>query len=194
MDEDLPPGWERRETRDHKVYYVNHNNRTTHWKRPTNITSNQNQNQSSEASSSSNSSAIPKLSERTSASNLSSSSLPSRDLNRSQSDDLPDSRQGAVGTSASPATPSKSGREASRRDSSADDSAGKSSEPRRRRRSSRKEENDDEPLPDGWELRYDIYDRYLMSCNQFLYLAPQFSKISGTFFCNHSKLFVFIIV
>jgi hypothetical protein len=30
----LPPGWERRETADGKVYYANHSSRTTQWEPP----------------------------------------------------------------------------------------------------------------------------------------------------------------
>ena len=39
LEEDLPPDWERRETRENKVYYVNHNKRTTHWKKPSSTNS-----------------------------------------------------------------------------------------------------------------------------------------------------------
>lgn len=33
--EDLPPGWEERKTLGGRLYYVNHNTKTTQWIRPT---------------------------------------------------------------------------------------------------------------------------------------------------------------
>lgn len=32
--EDLPPGWEERKTLAGRLYYVNHNTKTTHWMKP----------------------------------------------------------------------------------------------------------------------------------------------------------------
>ena len=218
LEEDLPPGWERRETREHKVYYVNHNKRTTHWKKPSSST---NSSSCNARDGELRSSIITSRNENstytaTSKTILNHGTLAPPDINACALSEVSsnymasppaaDESDGATNRRKTPCQRLQSSiDELSVVSSSVASSSGSKSskvsrepsvESAKSNSQKRVSKSDSEPLPDGWELRYDLYDRYLyncwvfeirkqfivISCLQFNSLCPSYTLLASVYF------------
>ena len=158
VDEDLPPGWERRETKEHKVYYVNHNTRTTHWKKPT----------ANQASAISPSSTIQSDSSASSSNAIQTSpNIRDDDLPKPMDTSTAPSDQSDSRTDAPPDLTTSS----SVKESSTDEAGAVKAKAQKK---GSKSDVDGQSLPEGWELRRDLYDRLVHHFTFLRHVLPNF--------------------